>query len=206
MLLAYASLDQARFDAIFARNQGQTLSLLSIINWIALSYSTKQTLGGCMIKNRASYLSLALWILLFLFVGGVMGSFTKPEITGWYSQLQRSALTPADAVFPMAWTLLYILIAIAGWRIWQAAPFSGLPEIKTLYLTQLLLNWSWSPLFFSYHAIGLALLVLITLNLVVAMLIYKTRVNLNAVALLLSPYMLWIVFAAYLNAYIWWFN
>lgn len=159
-----------------------------------------------MARHLWKYWTLGLWVLVLLCAGSIMGSITKPEIIGWYSQLQRSSLTPADAVFPIAWTILYILIAISGWLIWRARSFSGLNRIKTLYVIQLLLNWSWSPLFFSYHDVGLALLVLTTMNIVVAILIYKAFAKIKTVAFLLSPYMLWILFAGYLNFYIWWFN
>lgn len=159
-----------------------------------------------MATNRWKYWTLGLWVFFLLFVASIIGSITRPEIIGWYSQLQRSSLTPPDAVFPIAWIILYVLIAISGWLLWQARTISGLTQIKTLYIIQLLLNWSWSPLFFAYHSVGLALLVLITLNIVVAILIYKAFAKIKTVAFLLCPYIFWSLFAAYLNFYIWWFN
>lgn len=156
-------------------------------------------------KNK-SYLSLIIWIIGLIAVGSVSGLFTKPEIKGWYATIERSSLTPPNYIFPIAWTILYGMIGAAGWNIWTHPSTSNHKVVKTLFLGQLLLNWSWTPIFFHYHLTGTALLILGALDMVVATLIWQTHEKIKAAALLLLPYFLWILFATYLNGYIWWFN
>lgn len=156
-------------------------------------------------ENKKS-LSLIIWIVLLIAIGGVIGSFTKPEISTWYSALNRSTLTPPNYVFPVAWTILYGIIGVCGWLIWRASSFPKLSIIKTLYVTQLILNWSWTPLFFHYHLTGLSLVVLGTMDILVFALICLAYRKMRAVSLLMIPYLSWILFATYLNFYIWRYN
>ncbi len=139
-------------------------------------------------------------------IGGVIGSLTKPEINTWYSTLNRSTLTPPNYVFPVAWTILYGIIGVCGWLIWRASSFPKLSIIKTLYVAQLILNWSWTPLFFHYHLTGLSLVVLGTMDIFVFALICLAYKKIRAASLLMIPYLSWILFASYLNFYIWQYN
>ncbi len=153
-------------------------------------------------KNK-SYFSLILWIVALIAIGSIIGSLTKPEISTWYSTLNRSPLTPPNYVFPIAWTILYAIIGICGWLIWSAESFSQLKVIKILYIIQLILNWSWTPLFFRYHLAGYSLVCLLFMDIVVGMIVYLGYANIRSVSLLMIPYLLWILFATYLNFYIW---
>jgi benzodiazapine receptor len=153
------------------------------------------------IKNQ-NYLSLTIWIVALLLIGWLLGSVTKAEVNTWYSTINRSSLTPPSYMFGIAWTILYILIAISGWIIWQKK-FQNLSAIKNLYIAQLLLNWSWTPLFFLYHLTGLSLISLLVMNVLVTVIIYKSYAKMKLVSLLMTPYLMWILFAAYLNFYIW---
>jgi translocator protein len=105
-------------------------------------------------KNK-SYFSLLLWVVALILIGSIIGSLTKPEISTWYGTLNRAPLTPPNEVFPIAWTILYGAIGACGWFIWRTQAFPPLKVIKTLYVTQIILNWSWTPLFFGYHLTGL---------------------------------------------------
>jgi tryptophan-rich sensory protein len=153
-------------------------------------------------QNKA-YLSLILWIALLVAIGGIIGSLTKPELSTWYSALNRSGLTPPNYVFPVAWTILYGIIGACGWLIWRPQALPELKVIKTLYITQLILNWSWTPLFFHYHLTGLSLVVLVAMDILVCVLICIAYQKMRAVSLLMIPYLSWILFASYLNFYIW---
>lgn len=153
--------------------------------------------------QNKNYLSLIIWIVALIAIGGVIGSLTKPEISTWYSALNRSTLTPPNYVFPVAWTILYGMIGVCGWLIWRSQAFPKLSVIKTLYVTQLILNWSWTPLFFHYHLTGISLVVLGAMDILVVTLIWLTYRKMRAVSLLMIPYLLWILFASYLNFYIW---
>jgi tryptophan-rich sensory protein len=156
--------------------------------------------------QNKNYLSLIIWIVALIAIGGVIGSLTKPEISAWYSTLNRARLTPPNYVFPIAWTILYGIIGICGWLIWRNQAFPKLSIIKTLYVTQLILNWSWIPLFFGFHLTGLSLVVLGTMDILVFALICLAYRKMKAVSLLMIPYLSWILFATYLNFYIWRYN
>ena len=153
-----------------------------------------------------SYVNLIIWILSLILIGSAIGSLTKPEIGNWYSGLNRSSLTPPNYLFPIAWTILYAAIGACGSVIWNFESFSGLNKIKALYIIQLFLNWIWTPLFFTFHMTGLSLLVLIFMDIIVAMIIYLSYSKLKTVSFLMIPYLLWIIFATYLNLYIWLYN
>jgi tryptophan-rich sensory protein len=84
-------------------------------------------------QGTKNHLSLIIWIVALIPIGGVIGSLTKPEISTWYSTLNRSNLTPPNYVFPIAWTILYGIIGACGWLIWRKAAFTKLSVIKTLY-------------------------------------------------------------------------
>ncbi len=152
--------------------------------------------------NKAN-ISLIVWIAAIILIGWAIGSLTKAEIHTWYSVINRSALTPPNYVFPIAWTILYATIAISGFFIWRAESFPALPIIKMLYVMQLLLNWSWTPLFFHYHLTGYSLICLLSMDIAVALMICLTYVRIKPVSLLMTPYLGWILFATYLNFYIW---
>jgi len=117
----------------------------------------------------------------------------------WYQSLNKSALTPPGYVFSVAWTILYILMAISVFLYIKG----GINKEKTFALwvfgIQLILNLLWSPIFFGLHNVYLAfgiILLLLILVLWVIVLFHKTS---KTAAYLLVPYFLWLIFAAYLN-------
>ena len=147
-----------------------------------------------------------IWILSLIAIGFGIGSLTQPETSAWYQTLTRSSLTPPNYIFPIAWTVLYGILGVCGWLIWQEASSFQLRRIKILYSVQLLLNWSWSPLFFSYHLMGGSLIVLGAMNIAVCAIIALSYRKMNIVSVLMIPYLSWILFATYLNLYIWQHN
>lgn len=155
---------------------------------------------------KSNRIYLLIWIITIIAIGSVIGSLTKPEISTWYSTLNRSTVTPPNYVFPIAWTILYGIIAACGWLIWRSQAFPKLSIIKTLYVTQLILNWSWTPLFFGFHLTGLSLVVLGLMDILVFAVIWLSYPKIISVSLLMLPYLLWITFATYLNFYIWGHN
>lgn len=157
------------------------------------------------IKNTP-YLSLTIWILSIITIGGLIGSLTKPQISTWYITLNRAPLTPPNYIFSVAWTLLYAMIGTCGWLIWRKDSFAWLKVIKTIFVTQLILNWIWTPVFFYYHLPNVSLLILCAMDILVGIIICQAYLTKRAVFFLLIPYFLWILFATYLNFYIWWFN
>ena len=146
---------------------------------------------------------IALLAFILLTVGGglLIGVATAPG--DWYAGLQKPPFNPPNWLFGPVWTVLYILIAIAGWRIWRRDPHGAAMKF---WIAQLALNFIWSPLFFSAHLPGAAFVVIIALLVVILALIMLTLDRERVSAWLLVPYALWVAFAALLNASIWWLN
>ena len=148
------------------------------------------------------YIKLMLWAVALTVAGMIMGALAKGGVDTWYKTLNLSPLTPPDYVFGIVWSALNIMIAAAGWLIWEAKD----SQLKILYALQLVLHWSWTPLFFCYHLIGVSLLCSILIMALVGVLIIRSYRKLTAVSLLLLPYFLWLLFANYLTFYTWQYN
>lgn len=123
----------------------------------------------------------------------VIGGLASPETAKdvWYQQLNKSALTPPGYVFGVVWPILYVLMAIATSRTFAA--------VAPLFFIQLMLNALWSWLFFAAQMPLVALLdiiILIALNGIIARNMYRAD---KLSALIYTPYILWLCFAAYLN-------
>lgn len=118
----------------------------------------------------------------------------------WYQTINHPPLTPPSWVFPPVWAALYTMIFIslilfAVKRTEKSKVFGYI-----LFTVQVFLNVSWSPVFFVYHRIGLALLILILLDIFVFLNIREFYIVSKKSAYFLIPYFLWILFATYLNA------
>ena len=144
---------------------------------------------------------LVLCLLLCLVVGILESFVTRPEIPVWYAALAKPWWTPLPVVFPIAWTLLYILMAVSLWRLWdRAAPSAARASAVTWFFIQLGLNAAWSPVFFGWHGIRTALVIIIGLLIAIIMtMIAASRAD-NPAAWLLAPYLLWVAYATTLNA------
>ena len=153
------------------------------------------------LENK-SYGALFLWIGALLLMSSMIGAVSKSEIKNWYAALNRSPLTPPNYIFPVAWTILYIFMAISGWMIWKSSPFTHLNMIKNFYVIQMFLNWSWTHIFFNFHLTGLSLVVLIVLDGLIVGIVWLAYPKLKKVSILMMPYLVWLFFATYLNAYI----
>jgi len=149
------------------------------------------------------YISLAIWIIALQAIGGLIGVIIAPQINDWYKNLNLPPLNPPNWVFPIAWTILYTLLAISGWVLQYTPSFPGLATIKSLNWLQLILNWAWCFLFFSFHTTGISLAVQIVMDVVVVLIILLSYGRVRIVALCMLPYLFWLLFASYLNYYVW---
>jgi tryptophan-rich sensory protein len=143
---------------------------------------------------------LLLSLLLCVSVGILEGLVTRPEIPTWYAGLAKPAWTPPPLVFPVAWTLLYVLMAVSFWRLWnmEARP-PARAKAMTWFLVQLALNALWSPVFFGWHGTRTALAVIIALLIaIVGTMIAAFRAD-RLAAWLLAPYLLWVAYATTIN-------
>ena len=141
------------------------------------------------------YLSLALFLLIVFGGGLAIGYATLPG--DWYAGLAKPAFNPPNWVFAPAWSLLYICIALAGWRIWRADESAPL---KPLWIGQLILNFLWSPVFFGRHLPGPALVVILALLATILVFIARAWDRDRIAAWLFIPYAAWVAFASLLNA------
>lgn len=138
---------------------------------------------------------LSIRVFCFLAVGAtaITGALFKPG--AWYASLTKPFWTPPNQVFPIAWTLLYLMIAMAGVLL-----FAGSFKIlKRLWMLQLALNGFWSWLFFGQHWMLLGMLDMILLLATIAFLVALAFPRIRTAAWLLVPYLVWVAYASTLN-------
>jgi len=147
--------------------------------------------------------AVSLGLFLTLVVGGglAIGFVTRPD--AWYAALVKPSFNPPNWLFGPVWTTLYVMIAVAGWRIWRSA---GYGLAFSLWCVQLALNFAWSPAFFGLRNVGLALAVVLALLLAIVLFIRAAWSRDRAAALLFVPYAVWVSFASLLNAAIYQLN
>lgn len=153
-------------------------------------------------------LRIAVVLMTCLVVGFLSGMITKESITTWYPTLVKPVFNPPNWVFAPVWTVLYIMMGIAGGLVWNKIETNekSVKAAFKYFIIQLALNALWSFIFFYWHNPFLALIEIILLGLM----IYETYNHFKPIdkkaALLLLPYLAWVSFATVLNASIWWLN
>lgn len=153
---------------------------------------------------KQSWKTYAAWIAGTEAVGALSGFLTR-EGTRLYSEtIVKPPLSPPPIVFPIAWAALYALMAIGAARVYLSRASAA--RSLRLYLIQLAFNFLWSILFFNLEAFGVAFVWLAALwALILMMLLSFRRVDRPAAALQ-YPYLLWVLFAGYLNLGVWLLN
>lgn len=146
------------------------------------------------------YLTL-LPFLAIVFAVSLSGVMFPPGT--WYQGLQKPAFTPPGWLFGPVWSTLYVMIAVAGWLVWQRA---GSKPALTFWVVQILLNASWSWMMFGRHQIGAAMLILCLLWLAIVGFIVKAWPISRIASGLFIPYLAWVTFAGALNFAIWRLN
>jgi tryptophan-rich sensory protein len=133
--------------------------------------------------------------------GAIGGLATSPAIPTWYRALHKPAFNPPDWLFGPAWTVLYLLMAVAVFLVWRSGfNAAGVKLALAVFLAQLLLNALWSILFFGLRSPLAGLVDIAALWLaIVATIVLFFRVS-TAAGVLLLPYVGWVTFAAILNA------
>ena len=143
-----------------------------------------------MIKNNRFIIFPIVFLALVL--GGLASSNTSTDV--WYQSLNKSDLNPPGFVFGIVWPILYILMSISAYRTFS--------ETSRMFFIQLIFNTAWSWMFFAFHMPFLALLniwMLIYWNTSLAFKMIKID---KLSAILYSPYVIWLIFASYLNLFI----
>lgn len=149
---------------------------------------------------------LVLFVALCLGIGVLGAAVTATSVSTWYAQIAKPSFNPPNAVFGPVWTVLYVLMAVAAWRVWRRADRDTARGPLTLFALQLALNLGWSVAFFGLRDIGFAVGVILALDLaVLATTLLFRRID-RLAAILLVPYLAWIAFATVLNIAIWRLN
>ena len=148
-----------------------------------------------MLKNKI--LSFFLFFIITFSASVVGGSVTINFKEPWYSSLIKSNFNPPDWVFAPVWTILYLMMTIAIWKFWH----SKNRDMNTIYIyfIHIVVNTTWSIIFFAFHKLFMAFIVLIILIILIVLLIARfRRVNMLSYYLMI-PYLLWCCYALFLN-------
>jgi len=149
---------------------------------------------------------LAAFVVLCLVIGALGASVVATSVDTWYADLAKPSFTPPDRVFGPVWTVLYVLMAIAAWRVWRAADRDTRRGPLTLFALQLALTLGWTVVFFGLQKIGAAVATIVVLDVGVAVTMLAFRPIDRWAGLLMVPYLGWVVFATVLNIAIWRLN
>lgn len=137
-----------------------------------------------------------------LIIGGIVGMITSGYMD--YNDLIKPTLSPPGIVFPIAWTIIYLLIGISYTLLKEKGEVPK--ETKQLYYTQLVFNYLWTFIFFVFRLRLLSVLWIIILDVLVIIMTYQFYKQNKVSGILLIPYVLWLLFATYLNISIYFLN
>jgi translocator protein len=151
-------------------------------------------------SRTAELLGLLSFLALCLAVAAIGGAVTATSVGTWYRTLQKPWFNPPDSVFAPVWTVLFIAMAVAAWRVWRRYDSTAARRPLLAFLIQLALNLLWSILFFGARAPALALvdIALLLASIAVTLVLFWRRDRLAG--LLFVPYLAWVGFASVLNA------
>lgn len=158
------------------------------------------------VKKNIKIIPLLLNIIIPL-LGGLIVGYINRNSMDTYRNLKKFVFTPPDIVFAVVWIILYILMGIAAYRIYVKNK-SNIDDKGAyfFYIIQLILNFMWSFIFFTFRLYGISFLWIIMLFVFVIITFIKF-IKIDKIAgLLLIPYMIWLVYAGFLNFFIWVFN
>jgi benzodiazapine receptor len=146
--------------------------------------------------------------LLIVMAASYLGQIaTMRGLGAWYNGLAKASFNPPAIAFPIAWTLLYGLMAWALWRIWRAPPDRpGRTAALIAFAVQLALNVLWSWVFFGARNPLGGLFVILALEATIVMMIARFWIVDRSAALSQLPYAAWVAFASVLNAAVWYLN
>lgn len=142
---------------------------------------------------------LAAWLLLCFAAAGVGSSVTIPQIPTWYAEINKPSFNPPNWIFGPVWTTLYLMMAFSVWLVWMKAGWLDAPGALGVFCFQLLLNVAWSVIFFGLENPTAAAIEIVLLWAAIGATIALFWRHSRIAALLLTPYLAWVSFAAVLN-------
>ncbi len=138
---------------------------------------------------------------------GALSALIAGDTSEFYSELVKPSLAPPGFLFPIVWTILYALMGISAFLIYETdAEESVKKNALLVYAIQLFVNFTWSIIFFRFEMPGLSSIVIVALFILVAVMISRFCKIRPAAAYINIPYLIWVGFASYLNIAIWLLN
>lgn len=157
-------------------------------------------------KKRVKIIPLIISISIPFLMGGI-SILLIPNINLIYESLIKSAFFPPTIVFPIMWTILYLLMGICSYQVYILKYDKvDVSSAIFVYAIQLLLNFLWIIIFFGFRLYGLAFLELILLILFLTLTIKRFYEKIRKKAFLLLPYLIWLIYAGMLNFFVWMLN
>ena len=160
--------------------------------------------GGLARQRDIAGLLVVLVICFGVSVAG--GAVTASSVGTWYQALQKPPFNPPDWLFAPVWTVLYVMMAVAGWRVWRKHGLRGARAAMALFGIQLALNLAWSFVFFGYRLIGAALIEIVVLLVAIVLTTILLWRRDRFAGVLFIPYAGWVAFATALNFALWQLN
>lgn len=157
-------------------------------------------------SKSGDVLALAALLALSAAVAIVSGVVTVQSVGTWYPTLTKPPFNPPNWLFGPVWTVLYVAMALAAWRVWKLRTRAAVSGALGLYASQMALNFAWSLIFFGLHRVGAALIDILALLLALAATTIAFWLKDRVAGLLMGPYLAWVSFAALLNFEIWRLN
>jgi len=150
------------------------------------------------------YTSLVIFLIINFAALGIGSLLMGDGPTGsWYSNLDKAPWTPPGWVFGVAWTTIMICFAI---YMAQLTKVNTSRSVLILFGVQLFLNVIWNYIFFNQHLVLVGLVEIVLLLGVVGYFLFAYWSDLKGYSLLIAPYFVWLIIAASLNGYVWWYN
>ena len=153
--------------------------------------------------TRKELLGLGVFLALSFSAAAIGGLAMRGGPGAWYADLVKPSWTPPGWLFGPVWTLLYIMMAVAAWRVWRQDGLAGARPALALFLVQLVLNAAWTPIFFGLHRPGWAFAEICVLWAAIAATSGAFFAKSILAGALMIPYLVWVSFAAALNFAIW---
>jgi len=156
--------------------------------------------------DKTKFFKLIASLILPIGLGSLAGLFTAKAIPEWFDTLAKPSFNPPSYLFGPVWTVLYILMGISMFLIWNTPKTELRQKALLVFGIQLFFNFWWSILFFSFHTILISVIdILLMWVLIIYMIILFKSIKPIA-AYLQIPYLLWVTFASVLNISIWYLN
>ncbi len=154
-------------------------------------------------RTHRNVIGFLIIVAFFQIMGGLMGWITSESVDGWYQTIHKSPLNPPDAVFGIVWSMLYVVLSIAFWLVWKKEESNHRTTTLSLFMGHMVLNWLWTPVFFTLHLLFISYALVLILIFTAAMVAWLAFQEDKRTAIAFAPYILWLCFAGHLSQYIW---